>query len=336
MAPAQRSDPPRPSDDRGPSIDRDELLHGTLAGVMRACDIVFGTTSVVLAVVGIWLYVLGKVHLLTVAALWSIPVFNSAWSALTQRRDRVTADLLRGLVCLPISVFLYVGETGVYARLWIPALLMSVGIAISVGIASRRTVLGQVVTFSYAGALFGAGLVYSGGGDLDLVEDALAIVLTGGVMSFVAAKLGRTLDEARRQRDSAHEQKDRAEAVLQQLTERSRELTTAIASLHHEMEHRMRVEVDTGTGIPEDVRGHIFDPFFTTKPVGRGSGQGLAIARSVIVDKHRGQLDFETEVGKGTTFVIRLPIDGPVRAGEPDAVAIAVSSSDAPPEHRLS
>jgi PAS domain S-box-containing protein len=71
-----------------------------------------------------------------------------------------------------------------------------------------------------------------------------------------------------------------------------------------------RVEIrisDTGTGIPEAVRGRIFDPFFTTKEVGKGSGQGLAISRSVVVDKHQGEIFFETETGQGTTFVIRLP-----------------------------
>jgi signal transduction histidine kinase/HAMP domain-containing protein len=68
---------------------------------------------------------------------------------------------------------------------------------------------------------------------------------------------------------------------------------------------------DTGTGIPESARDKIFDPFFTTKEVGKGTGQGLAIARSVIVNKHGGTLRFETECGKGTTFFIRLPIDAP-------------------------
>jgi PAS domain S-box-containing protein len=67
---------------------------------------------------------------------------------------------------------------------------------------------------------------------------------------------------------------------------------------------------DTGAGIPADVRERIFEPFFTTKGVGRGTGQGLAISRSVIMEKHRGALTFDSEVGKGTTFVIRLPIDG--------------------------
>jgi len=68
---------------------------------------------------------------------------------------------------------------------------------------------------------------------------------------------------------------------------------------------------DTGTGIPESVRHKIFDPFFTTKEVGKGTGQGLAIARSTIEDKHGGTLTFETDAGKGTTFIIRLPLTQP-------------------------
>ena len=66
---------------------------------------------------------------------------------------------------------------------------------------------------------------------------------------------------------------------------------------------------DTGGGIAEHVRGRIFDPFFTTKEIGKGTGQGLAIARSVVVDKHGGSIHFETEEGTGTTFIIRLPHD---------------------------
>jgi two-component system, NtrC family, sensor kinase len=66
---------------------------------------------------------------------------------------------------------------------------------------------------------------------------------------------------------------------------------------------------DTGVGIPEGVRDRIFEPFFTTKEVGRGSGQGLAISRSIIVEKHHGTLDFESKVGVGTTFRIRLPVE---------------------------
>jgi signal transduction histidine kinase len=71
---------------------------------------------------------------------------------------------------------------------------------------------------------------------------------------------------------------------------------------------------DTGMGIPVEARSRIFDPFFTTKEVGKGTGQGLAIARTVVVDKHGGTLRFETELGVGTTFHIRLPVAGPATA----------------------
>lgn len=65
---------------------------------------------------------------------------------------------------------------------------------------------------------------------------------------------------------------------------------------------------DTGGGIPEAVQHRIFDPFFTTKEIGKGTGQGLAIARNVVVDKHKGKIRFSTEVGKGTTFIVQLPL----------------------------
>jgi signal transduction histidine kinase len=78
---------------------------------------------------------------------------------------------------------------------------------------------------------------------------------------------------------------------------------------------------DTGGGIPEHIRARIFDPFFTTKEVGKGTGQGLAIARSVIVEKHGGELTLECEMGKGSTFHIRLPIDGKKAAGEARSAA---------------
>jgi signal transduction histidine kinase len=65
---------------------------------------------------------------------------------------------------------------------------------------------------------------------------------------------------------------------------------------------------DSGTGIPDAVRARVFEPFFTTKAVGKGTGQGLAIAYSVVVEKHGGQIRFETDEGRGTTFIITLPL----------------------------
>jgi signal transduction histidine kinase len=68
---------------------------------------------------------------------------------------------------------------------------------------------------------------------------------------------------------------------------------------------------DTGGGIPESIQERIFEAFFTTKARGKGTGQGLAIARRVVIDKHQGSLTFATEPGKGTTFIIDLPLSIP-------------------------
>jgi signal transduction histidine kinase len=68
---------------------------------------------------------------------------------------------------------------------------------------------------------------------------------------------------------------------------------------------------DTGTGIPERARAKVFEPFFTTKEVGKGTGQGLSMAYNSVVKRHRGTISFETELGSGTSFIIRLPLAEP-------------------------
>jgi signal transduction histidine kinase len=67
---------------------------------------------------------------------------------------------------------------------------------------------------------------------------------------------------------------------------------------------------DNGQGIPLEIRHRVFDPFFTTKDVGKGTGQGLAISHAVI-KRHGGKIEFESAVGRGTTFIIRLPLEAP-------------------------
>jgi len=66
---------------------------------------------------------------------------------------------------------------------------------------------------------------------------------------------------------------------------------------------------DTGCGIPAGILDRIFDPFFTTKPIGRGTGQGLSIARNVVEQRHAGQITVDSQVGRGTLMRIRLPLD---------------------------
>ena len=83
--------------------------------------------------------------------------------------------------------------------------------------------------------------------------------------------------------------------------------TITVSTCKRDDEVEIRID-DTGTGIPEEFQSRIFDPFFTTKEVGKGTGQGLSICHSVIVEKHGGAINFETKAGKGTSFIIKLPI----------------------------
>jgi PAS domain S-box-containing protein len=78
---------------------------------------------------------------------------------------------------------------------------------------------------------------------------------------------------------------------------------------------------DTGTGIPESARAKVFEPFFTTKEVGKGTGQGLSMAYNCIVKRHRGTIAFETELGTGTTFIIRLPLVAAASNSQPSRMS---------------
>ncbi len=66
---------------------------------------------------------------------------------------------------------------------------------------------------------------------------------------------------------------------------------------------------DNGKGMPEDIKHKIFDHLFTTKEVGKGTGLGLSIARQILVEKHGGNLEVNSELGKGTEFLITIPLD---------------------------
>lgn len=83
---------------------------------------------------------------------------------------------------------------------------------------------------------------------------------------------------------------------------------------------------DNGTGIPEHVQERLYDPFFTTKPVGKGAGQGLAISRHAV-DRHRGRLEFTSELGRGTTFRVWLPLGSATQPAAPHAATSSAESS---------
>jgi len=66
---------------------------------------------------------------------------------------------------------------------------------------------------------------------------------------------------------------------------------------------------DNGTGIPDDLCNQVFEPFFSTKSAGEGSGQGLAICRTIVTEKHSGKIELSTAIGEGTRFTVRLPVE---------------------------
>ncbi|MBI3410176.1 MAG: DUF3365 domain-containing protein [Planctomycetes bacterium] len=122
-----------------------------------------------------------------------------------------------------------------------------------------------------------------------------------------------------------------AHAIAERHGQDSTQIGVITVSTRAAGEHaEIRIQ-DTGAGIPEAIRSRIFDPFFTTKAVGKGTGQGLAIAHAAIVKKHGGRLRFETQLSKGTTFIIELPLSGcnvvnEAEPGSPSPHAVATAS----------
>jgi len=98
-----------------------------------------------------------------------------------------------------------------------------------------------------------------------------------------------------------------AHAIAQELeTEPDSQGKITVSTEHDGEWVEVRIS-DTGVGMEPEVQEQIFDSFFTTKEVGKGTGQGLAIAHSVLVDKHHGTIDVVSELGRGSTFIVRLP-----------------------------
>ncbi len=104
-----------------------------------------------------------------------------------------------------------------------------------------------------------------------------------------------------------------AHAIAETVKGSERKGLITIRTVCHEDTAEIQV-TDTGTGIPDALRSRIFEPFFTTKEVGKGTGQGLAMAYACIKQKHGGEISFHTEFGYGTSFIIQLPLAKTVNA----------------------
>ncbi|MBT4639455.1 MAG: PAS domain-containing sensor histidine kinase, partial [Deltaproteobacteria bacterium] len=73
----------------------------------------------------------------------------------------------------------------------------------------------------------------------------------------------------------------------------------------------VKIEIeDNGPGMDAETRRRVFEPFFTTKPVGEGTGLGLSVSYMIITNNHKGTMEVQSEKGKGSRFIIRLPLDG--------------------------
>ncbi|MEN9599595.1 MAG: hypothetical protein RL596_1914, partial [Bacteroidota bacterium] len=84
--------------------------------------------------------------------------------------------------------------------------------------------------------------------------------------------------------------------------------TPAVMVTTKKLENSVEIRVkDNGTGIPQHIKEKIFQPFFTTKPTGQGTGLGLSLAYDIVTKVHSGKLVVESEEGKGTTFIVRIP-----------------------------
>jgi len=99
-----------------------------------------------------------------------------------------------------------------------------------------------------------------------------------------------------------------AHAIAQVVGDGSQGKGKIVVSTLHDQDSAAISISDTGAGIPEAMRSRVFEPFFTTKEVGKGTGQGLALAHTAIVRRHGGKIWFDSEMAKGTTFYIRLPL----------------------------
>lgn len=108
-----------------------------------------------------------------------------------------------------------------------------------------------------------------------------------------------------------------AHAITEQFKSSGERGLIRVSTTHiDESRHTQIIIEDNGTGIPDAIRHRIFDPFFTTKPVGQGTGQGLSICHSIVVDRHGGSMRVEQVSPHGTRFVITLP-DHPPEKTDP-------------------
>ncbi len=134
-------------------------------------------------------------------------------------------------------------------------------------------------------------------GKLEIVPQDISRVFLNMVNNACYAAFQKQKANGKEKKANGKEQKASSDSF-------SPTISVSTKNLRDGIEIRIR---DNGNGIPQDIREKIFNPFFTTKPTGQGTGLGLSISYDIIVQQHRGEIAVETEEGKFTEFVVRLP-----------------------------
>ncbi len=110
-----------------------------------------------------------------------------------------------------------------------------------------------------------------------------------------------------------------AAQAMQRQTEREEKPRITVRSRSYGNTVRIEVE-DNGPGMDEKVKARVFEPFFTTRPVGEGTGLGLSVSYFIVHDEHGGNMSVDSKPGKGTTFMINLPLQGPASPPQPPSM----------------
>lgn len=186
---------------------------------LRACDVVLGAVTIALALVGTYLAFIGSTQAWVAAALWSFPVLNLVWSHITRRQRRTTVDFFRTAVFVPVAATIYGGAAGPLAQLWLPALVMTIGAGLVLGIATQSGWFGYLNTLAYCLALPIGTVVAGAPWSVRTLAHVLAIGAAGFIISLVGSKLGRSLADARARHREAEASRRDVESAMSRLAE---------------------------------------------------------------------------------------------------------------------
>ena len=189
-----------------------------VATMVRACEIVLGGTTLGLASFATWFAFAGETQPWVALLLWAIPVVNILWNVLVRRGYDVRIELARMLVCLPVVGALYGGASGPLEDVRIPALAMAVGMGVVNGIATRKPHVGFIATLCNVVALLLGAWMFGEPPSFHRFVDVSPVCIGGLIIAMIAAKLGRSLADARGRRIEAEQGRVELEIANARLT----------------------------------------------------------------------------------------------------------------------